>query len=559
MTQANIEQQQEQQQQLDFLGPAYVLEWTESQRQCSRRHFKSAEELRTDIQQQGEEPQRLDPRRRLLVLHGLPVDYVQVLRDLLDIDAGFIDAHISRLSYRPLIRRRRDHGAAQTRFVRFEYPELFMAPKGLTTDVKGVPSATSSRTRGEDDVKEPPLYIVSDEGEGVLFCRASLWQCAKADVLLLDRPTWTRRYRSSDAGHVITTTGLADGDMSNFESLLCYGLTEEWRNNSHEDVDIRALVEDIAVHQWAEFFDMVSSNTSPGMHQMTALYWQAQESLERNLSSAEFYERLLQATSSPSLTPYSFKLDWESLLSRLNRHVSLLNHLAPIPAPSPNLSPIAPGNIPPPSSEKRPLATRGIPPIDMIPRHHRTRSGNDSSGADEQNKHALDRVSYMGGILLPLSIVSSILSMSDPFGPTGSMFYVFWAAAVPLVFVAILVVYADSIRKAEVWIEVASNGSNAGVGDVGEEKPEADLEGQTLPYKGFGIAALGRGDEGEEPMGTDSFDEPAMMVEKLFKDAGSRKWQKEQLGWGGACKTALRIYKLKKGKPPSWVRHGRTA
>ncbi|KAI1656570.1 hypothetical protein F4813DRAFT_363667 [Daldinia decipiens] len=551
MTQANLEQQK-----LDLLGPAYALEWTGSQHDCSRRHFRSAEELRTDIQKQEKEPQRFEPQRRLLVLRELPVDYVQVLRDLLDIDAGFIDAHISRLRYRPLVRRRRDHGATQTRFVRFEYPELLTAPKGLTTDVKRVSSATGSRTRGEDNVEESPLHVISDDGEGVLFCRASLWQCAKANVLLLDRPTWTERYRSSDPGQVIATTGLADGGVSIFESLLYYGLAEEWGENSYEDTDIRALVQDIAVNQWAEFFDMVSSNISPGMDRMTALYWQVQESLERNLSSAELCERSLQGTSSPSLTPYSPKSDWESLLSRLNRHVSLLNHLAPISTHSPNPSPIITGSIVPPPPQKQPFTTRNIPPSEMIPRHRHNRSGN-SSSADDQNKHALDRVSYMGGILLPLSIVSSILSMSDPFGPTGSMFYVFWAAAVPLVLVAILIIYADSIRKAEVWIEVASNGSNTGIGDASEEKPETDLEGQALPYNGFGIAALGRGERGEEEMGTDSFDEPAMMVEKLFKDAGSRKWQKKQLGWGGACMTALHIYKLK--KPPSWVRHGKTA
>ncbi|KAF3070750.1 putative cysteine protease domain-containing protein [Daldinia childiae] len=550
MAQANLEQQN-----LDLLGPAYALEWMESQRYCSRRQFRSAEELRTDIKQQAKEPQRFESRRRLLVLRELPVDYVQVLRDLLDVDAGFIDAHVSRLSYRPLVRRRRDHGATQTRFVRFEYPELFTASKGFTTDVKTVPPATGSRTRGEDNVEEPPLHVISEDGEGVLFRRASLWQCAKANVLILNRSTWTRRYYSSDPGQVLSTTGLADGDMSNFESLLYRGLAEEWHDDSYEDADIRSLVQDIVVHEWAEFFDMVSSNISPGMHQMTELYWQVHASLERNLSSAELCERLLQGTGTPSLSPYSSKSDWESLLSRLNRHVSLLNHLAPISTQIPNTSPIIPGSIPSPPLEKQPLTTRGIPPSEMIPRHRHSHSGNNSS-ADEQNKHALDRVSYMGGILLPLSIVSSILSMSDPFGPTGPMFYVFWAAAVPLVFVAILIIYADSIRKAEVWIEVASNG---GISDASEEKPETDLEGQALPYNRLGIAALGRGEDGEEAMGTDSFDEPAMMVEKLFKDAGSRKWQKEQLGWGGACKTALHIYKLKKGKPPSWVRHGRTA
>ncbi|KAK6955082.1 hypothetical protein Daesc_002712 [Daldinia eschscholtzii] len=535
----------------DLRGPAYALEWTENQHRCSRRHFASAEKLRADIQGQGEAPQRPEPRRRLLVLHRLSVDYTRALTDLLDIDADFIDAHIGRLSYRPLVRRRKADGAAtRARFACFEYPELVSMPKGLPADVKRALLARSARVEDDDDIaREPPLYAISDE-KAVMFCRASLWKCAKADVLLLDRPV--------------------DDEIPSFESLLYSSLSEEWNGDPSNDVDIRSLVQDLVVHQWSGFFDAVASNISSSAHQTTALYWQAQESLERNLNSAELHERLFETSG----TTYSSKSDWESLLSRLNRHVTLLSHLAPISTQPPNSNANTPSTSSPPL-EKQPVYTRGVPPTELIPRRHRTtRSGNGTVAADNQNKHALDRVSYMGGILLPLSIVSSILSMSDPFSPTGPMFYVFWAVAVPLVFVAVLVIYADSIRKAEVWIEVASdsnsdsNSTNNTSASTTEEKPERDLEGQSDPYVGaLGLTALGKGNENEgeeeegeeEGVGSDSFDEPVMMVEKLFKDAGSRRWQKEQLGWGGACKTALRIYKLKKGRPPNWIRHGRTA
>ncbi|KAI1480632.1 hypothetical protein F4774DRAFT_377920 [Daldinia eschscholtzii] len=533
----------------DLLDPAYAWEWTENQHRCSRRRFSSAEELRADIQGQGEAPQGPEPRRRLLVLHRLSVDYTRTLTDLLDIDAGFIDAHIGRLGYRPLIRRRRVDGATtRSKFACFEYPELFSVPKGLPADVKKALLARSARAKGDDTTGEPPLYAISDE-KVVIFRRASLWRCARADVLLLDRPI--------------------DDEAPSFESLLYRSLSEEWNGDPNNDLDIRALVQDLVVNQWSGFFDAVTSNIFSSAHQTTALYWQAQESLERNLNSAELDERLFETSG----TTYSSKSDWESLLSRLNRRVTLLSHLAPISTqiPNSNTSDISSSPL-----EKQPLSTRGIPPTELIPRRHRTTrsgrsSGNGTAAADDQNKHALDRVSYMGGVLLPLSIVSSILSMSDPFGPTGPMFYVFWAVAVPLVFVAVLVIYADSIRKAEVWIEVASNGNSNSNNNTStsttEEKPERDLEGQSDPYvAGFRLTALGKGndDEGEEEgeeeeVGSDSFDEPVMMVEKLFKDAGSRRWQKEQLGWGGACKTALRIYKLKKGRPPTWIRHGRTA
>lgn len=180
----------------------------------------------------------------------------------------------------------------------------------------------------------------------------------------------------------------------------------------------------------------------------------------------------------------------------------------------------------------------------------------------------------MGGVLLPLSIVSSILSMSDPFNPGGSQFFVFWAVSIPLVFITILIIYADSIRKAEVWIEVASNAGSADSEKKDEE--EGGKEGVAMPEFGGGVGLrrrIARTEaslpvnvmaqcESDDGYGYEGWDEPpGMMVERMFKNAGKKKWRKEQLGWMGACKAVFRIYKLKKGRPPNWqtnVRRGNT-
>lgn len=42
------------------------------------------------------------------------------------------------------------------------------------------------------------------------------------------------------------------------------------------------------------------------------------------------------------------------------------------------------------------------------------------------------RLTYIAIAFIPLSYLASIFSMSDPFGPAGEMFWVYWAAAVPL-------------------------------------------------------------------------------------------------------------------------------
>jgi hypothetical protein len=82
-----------------------------------------------------------------------------------------------------------------------------------------------------------------------------------------------------------------------------------------------------------------------------------------------------------------------------------------------------------------------------------SRRGQDRGIPAEENQRALDRISYLGGVLIPLPIISGILSMANDYGPDGSKFYVFWAIAIPLALLTVMVIYADTLRTAEVWVE----------------------------------------------------------------------------------------------------------
>ncbi|KAI1388900.1 uncharacterized protein F4822DRAFT_429517 [Hypoxylon trugodes] len=571
----NVTQSLEQQR-LDLLGPVYLLEWPSGQRHCTRTHLGGASELRASLRREG----RNSPghTRRLFVIHGLPSDCLDVLKEALNIDARFVDAHVGRRIYRPLTKRRRVRDEAFG-FAYFEYPELLASA-----------TADGHISLADGVLGGPPVHMTSADGQAVMFCHASLWLSPKADVLLVDRPIWTRpssyfqkaHYRSSGASPAFGEPGTSSDTLHNehtntlngeeipcFETLLYETLAEQ--ANDSVDVDVRSLVEDVTLHQWSGFFEILSTDLPVGAIETTALYWQAQKSLERNLSDSQFHDR-----SYHSLEPSSTTGEWEALLSRLGRRATLLNQLNPIVT---NIQLPSEQTQPPSQQEQptNPITIENVPTF--IPRRRRrtrargpSNTNNGNSSSDDDNKHSLDRVSYMGGVLLPLSIVSSILSMSDPFGPTGNQFFVFWAASIPLVLIVLLIIYADTIRKAEVWIEVASNASSSETA-IGE-KPHDEEAGQAMPYSEtiqisappttrVGISSLRPENEedGDEYSEGESFDEPSMMVEKLFKNGGNRKWRKEQLGWTGACKTAFRIYRLKKGKPPNWVgetRHGRT-
>ncbi|KAI2632069.1 hypothetical protein GGR54DRAFT_15663 [Hypoxylon sp. NC1633] len=576
-------------QDLGLLGPAYVLEWTSER--CSRTRVNGAEDLRASIRRGAEaQPAQLpsggrEHVRRLFVIQGLPVEYLQVLRDVLDVDARFVEAHVGRRSCRRMARRGRDGAVTRDSFACFDYPELFTSPNKSAVP-NGLLSSADTSQAGADIVGQPPMHVISPGGDVAAFCRASLWLGSKADVLLVDRPAWTRatsdfqkaQYRSPEPSYSsISTTGKANefssttsldngyakssSDIPSLETLLYESLAAV-RHNAEDDV--RSVVEDVAMHQWDEFFEALSADLVPGALETTALYRQIQRSLERNLSAAEFHARslppvTLQTRPNPSVAA------WESLLARLGRHTALLSQL-------PSLYP----SIPAPSNDQ--TQARSNPTITTInastlPPNRPPNPNRRSRTSEEQNQQSLDRVSYMGGVLLPLSIVSSVLSMSDPFGPGGSMFYVFWAAGVPLVLIAILIIYADSLRKAEVWIEVAASGSEeesgggGGGGAPGVSTPKLEQAvpvsyGEAVPMGRMGIAEVAEQVGGEDGFGF-GFEEPGMMVEKMFRNGGGRKhWKKEQLGWAGACKAAFRIYRLKKGTPPNWagnVRHGRTA
>ncbi|KAI1456153.1 hypothetical protein F4805DRAFT_246293 [Annulohypoxylon moriforme] len=580
------------QRELSLLGPVYLIERDTGGRGFIRKRINDAEQLRVTIDSRTRDD-------RLYVFQGLSADYLKILRDELDVAARFLEAHAGRRAYRPLMRRSRetagimDGGSLdKSGFACFEYPELVTSIK--RTVATGHSQASSADIlRTDDVVNEVPTYAMSNDGDYVMFCRASLWLGAKAEVLLLDRPIWSRpssefrkaAYPSSGPVHnsLIPFAGKEKGssvgsetlysehtngdkdDIPSLETLVYQSLVEE----AQEREDNAYLIEDIAIHQWIEFFEALSADITPNPVEMAALYKQVQKSLERNLSQSQFRDKVPDNgwRYSSSTTP-----TWESLLSRLTRHLSLLNYLNPPPPTTITTTTTQPvPSSPTPSSSashthpnpRAQLAINALPPQTS----HRS-----PTSSDEQNQQSLDRVSYMGGVLLPLSIVSSILSMSDPFGPGGSQFFVFWAVSIPLVFITILIIYADSIRKAEVWIEVASNSSTVGSEKHGEEEEEGKQEeGISMPEFDGGAGRRrmrvrmgpGMGEcESDDGYGMDEWDEvPGMMVERVFKNAGKKKWRREQLGWMGACKAVFRIYKLKKGRPPNWqtnVRRGNT-
>lgn len=174
------------QQQLDLLGPVYVLDSTNLKQGYTRKRINDVEELRRVYLDGVDEWIR---ERRTFVLQGLPAEYVPVLRDELGIDVRFLEAHVGRRAYRPLMRRgvRREEDAddgteKKASFACFEYPELLTSRKRMVATGLRHASLDRPTTRTGDGVAgEAPTHLISNDEEYAVFCRASLWLGSKAD------------------------------------------------------------------------------------------------------------------------------------------------------------------------------------------------------------------------------------------------------------------------------------------------------------------------------------------------------------------------------------------
>ncbi|POS70377.1 cysteine protease [Diaporthe helianthi] len=485
--------QQQQQANIESL-PAYVIEWSPQQRRV--KFLRTTDDVATELSPANCE--RLnDSFKRLFVVHGSPQQYVCLLQRALSIDPLFIKAHAQRRRYSPVHRRPGDRWAC------FEYPEL--CSYGKTGGGGG---------GGDAEAKEGaqaalPAYPLSDESaDAVMFCRASLWLNGENDgVLFLEDPPWAG---SSPIMHKRTTmvalhaaapdnVGSRDDEsVDEHHASLEVVLQEAMRDPEQMRHGIRALLSELVYTHWLAYFE--SPLIDPEQHPayVLSLAWRVQLSVEHNLNITRYLTRW-------GLPMPITATEWEGLLHRNARRVDLAT--------------VAAGGARAIAEEFRSIQAGSNSKRSLAP------------GEKDENSRGLDRISYLGGILLPFTIVPSILSMSDPFGPTGGLFWVFWVVCAPLTVITLLFIYADSIRKATVWIEVAADeakmeeqAGQTGAGAV-------DDDGAAEPKPLLGGSNTGRpGNVMEE--GVESF--PTVIIQKPQDGRPARAYKRQELGWTGA-------------------------
>lgn len=526
--------------------------------------------------------------RPLITIRGLPAAFVPVLLDSpLGIDSAFVEAHAEGRRYRPAgVRRRR--GAEAARYAHWDYPELVAGYRQGMAQKKSFPGFMNSSVAAELPgrrlglARRPVVWPVSDADKGLaaVFCRASLWVSREVDVLFLDKPCWGAKSALGRAnsggqftgnnisvgqehgsrgdgtkGDAVTITQWKGEEMTSLERILRDSLS-----TARKDSGVLEVLEETAYEQWLELFEVLTLRRKVVRPEKTSLEWQVMQSLERNLDMARkgiarSHENGSDAEEGLAVVPD----DWGVLMQRLRTRVEILAATSQCAA------------------HKKPGSTAIWAPVHQervtyVPGHRTDKETPSSQGSDD-NQRAVDRVTYLGGILLPFSLVSGVLSMNEGFEPGQPLFWVFWVATIPLALFTVLVIYADKLRQVEVWDQVLDpSGSDSG--DQGSTKSgggskvqENDKEKRKVApafgvsrhsrpqqpapvtYSAGGDVVIDLGAPAAEmqQVSAESSDQDQEVISS-DEDAPAEAsyhpgWEKKQLGWKGAAMCILRMRK----------------
>ena len=238
-----------------------------------------------------------------------------------------------------------------------------------------------------------------------------------------------------------------------------------------EDVVLEEMLAELVYERWTASLSTLQLVGGGG--DALRLLWRCMVALERNLDDARYCAR------QGRFVEHASPAAWTDLSQRAQLRIQLASST---------------------SSRQQQLLLR----------HRDDASRGNSSTANERS---LDRIAYLGGLLLPVSVVASILAIEGRYGPEGAQFWVFWAAGVVASVAALLVIHLDRLRLAEVWVEMPGSG--------GGGRTEEEAAG------GMGI------------------------VDGAKVIAAARAWHREQLGWVRALKQATGYYRLRGAR---WIR-----
>ncbi|KAM0369002.1 hypothetical protein HYE67_002702 [Fusarium culmorum] len=350
---------------------------------------------------------------------------------------------------------------------------------------------SDNETKEKDDDSDP------DQDEGIRICRASLMTKERLPILLLDGLPFripSRPYRPSR----IPSNTVPDRSKQGKRPPKRSGLEDSLWQALVDIRPIEDLVAELIYDTWLQKLDSLP----PLGSDLVDVQWTIARALETNADTTRSMERRGDFCSITST-------DWANLGERLQRRIQIS--------------------------------------VTVALQSHAQQAQDEPKDA---NARSLDRIAYLGGLLLPLTVVSGILSIESTYGPEGSSFWVFWLASGLCSILALLVIYADHLRTLDVWMEVAANE----ILDLDHNKRfQANRTPRRREYHSSGDP-----ERGEAKLTTAS-DGGIYVVQHRGDGTTGRTWRRKRLGWLGAMKKMSGWYAWR-GSPglefrmPGWER-----
>ncbi|KAM0352930.1 hypothetical protein ACHAPU_001814 [Fusarium lateritium] len=350
----------------------------------------------------------------------------------------------------------------------------------------------------ENEIQEKDDESDSDQDEGIRICRASLMIKERLPILLLDGLPFRispRPYRPSRA---LSNSRPPDSTKPGKRHLKRSGLEDSLWQALIDLRPIEGLVAETIYDAWLQKLDSLPPLGSDSVD----VQWTIARALETNADTTRRMERRGEISIITSS-------DWKNLAERLQRRIQLS--------------------------------------VTVALQAQAQQAQNEPKNT---NSRSLDRIAYLGGILLPLTVVSGILSIESSYGPEGSSFWVFWLASGLCSLLAIFVIYADNLRTLDVWMEVAA----AEMLDLDQNKRfQANRTPRRREYHSNGDP-----ERGEAKLTTAS-DGGVYVIQHRGDGTRGRAWRRGELGWGGAMKKMCGWYRWR-GSPgmefriPGWER-----
>lgn len=360
-------------------SPVYILRFPRGAASPSKAVLQISPE-RLGLEITKEKPEQDKP---LYVVRGLPSKFLDEMGSCMGIEMAFVDAHAARRCFRP------GQTPDQVTWAHWEYPEL--VTDGLENTAK--PEGSSQITEVELDLMcEPFMMPIGHGGLSVVFRRISMWHSDRRVVMFLDRSLPGGQLWKKPMTQLSVTKSLPEraNNPHTWEAQ-----PQQWRAlqsieeslyTSFEaagaamEASIESTLLKTVYDHWLEVFEALPGPGSESYNTgIERLLWHMLQALEQNVQMG-----LCSGTKEST---------WDSLLRRLERTAHCMARGIRANEKAQRQED--------PISQRDVGAGRAKAMTDAEAVSGAASNQGDLPDWEQINKRSIDRIAYLGGIMLP--------------------------------------------------------------------------------------------------------------------------------------------------------------